>query len=164
MMWHRYRWLLVTAPLLGFVLGVLAWAITVLGGNRQLRESGGLPEAVGAAFPFALTGAVVAGAALAGGWSLVATRDRGLSRTAGARSVQAASGAVLGVLVLALALGVIFSGGGFFVWYGLFVASIPVTIVTAIAAGGLVHLAERWHLRTPSPPVEHVAASPWTDF
>ncbi|RJT86931.1 hypothetical protein D6T64_17540 [Cryobacterium melibiosiphilum] len=58
----------------------------------------------------------------------------------------------------------VFSGGGFFVWYGLFVASIPVTIVTAITAGWLVHLAERRHLRTPSPPVEHVAASPWTEF
>ena len=163
-MWRRYRWLAVTAPLLGFVAGVVVWAATDLGRNRQYRENLDFLDAVRAALPLGLIGLAVAVAALAGGWSLVASRDRGLTRPVSERCFLAAGGSVLGMLVLAIAVGLVLAGDGLFVWYGLFLVGIPVSIVTALCAGWLVYLAERWHRRTPPPPVEHLAASPWTDF
>lgn len=164
MMWHRYRWLLVAAPLLGFLLGVVLWAATDLARSRQYRQDFDLSDAAWSALPLGAIGTAVAIAALAGGWSFVAARDRRLVQTPGERSFLASVGGVLGVLVLALAVGLVVGFTDGFIWYGLFLVSIPVSVATAIAAGTLVYLADRWHLRVPSPPVEHVAASPWTDF
>lgn len=164
MMWQRYRWLLVTAPLLGFTLGVVFWAITGLTGNPQPLGDIDFRGAVRAVLPLGLIGTAVAVAALAGGWSLVAARDRGMVRTPNERAFLAAGGAVVGLLVLALAVGIVIAVDGLFIWFGLILVCIPVSVVTALAAGWLVYLAERQHLRTPPPPVEHVSPSPWADF
>ena len=164
MMWQRYRWLLFTAPLLGFTLGVLFGAITALSGTRQPPGGLDLWGAVSAVLPLGLIGTAVAVVALAGGWSMVAARDRGLVRTPNQRAFLAAGGAIVGMLVLALAVGVVFAAHGLFLWFGLIMVCIPVSIVTALAAGWLVYLAERRHVRTPMPPVEHVTASRWADF
>lgn len=162
MMWHRYRWLLVMAPVLGFLVGVALWAATDLSRSRPYRSALDFHDACGAALTFGVIGTVVAGSALAGGWSFVAARDRGLTHSPSERSFLASVGAVLGLLVLAVAVGLVIGFANGFVWYGLFVVCIPVSVVTAVTAGTLVALADRRHRRAPA--LEHVAPSPWTDF
>lgn len=145
----RYRRIALQAPLVGFVVGAVAFGFLALTGSPDWRSYLTLIDVLRWVLGYGLAGSAFALVALLGGAAAVAVLDRRLQRAPIVRVSWAGIGAGVAILLGCTVVGIVQGDRGWLAMY--VIVGVVLGIVAAIASAAMVNRAERRALDTAGP-------------